>query len=630
MQRVILVCSPDSEFIQQIRSHLEEGGRFRVSGVANGHDALTFANHNFFDVAILDAEINDIPFVPFTRDLVAIQPNLKILVFPLQNNPHHPVLTGLVANGFLNKPFFGPEVGSALAGLFQEISPEPKIVVERIDDLANLWLKHPEMGAKRVEQLIGATTATTGLLVMRGQVIAGSGSTDDSTISNVVGFLSRYWKDEDNSELVRFMKMEGDTNEHLIYATKLISNVVLVLFYTPATSIQQVRSEVSQVKKEFLQAYPTTGALRREIAGQSIFEPEPEYGDQQQARISVPFLDEKIFPESEALEPFEAAIETDDIANVLSEKELLNLDSLLANMPPPDPELSDEDVSVPPLPISELNSPAWIGGLEETQEIVPSVVEMDNGIEPKPEESPEIVHPVLDSEKEVETLKVETSIEPFVIEEEPVSEEVSKIQELPNFDFILPWEIESSSSQENSIASDLPSITAEVDQINSISTPVPSNIQHDTPVDTSVSSRQEPGTKPLGLKSFRFNYTCILIPENPKQYLARDLSERLGFILPQLHLAEGWRLTGISIRPLYLLWTVSVSLEICPFQIIREIRRRTTTHIFLNFPEIAEKNKTNDFWSSDFLVLSGFEPPSVNLIYDFISQTRKNHKLVAN
>ena len=114
MQRAILAVSPNLQFLEQIRSHLEEGGRYRVQGVATGGDALALVTNSFFDLAILDAESSDVPFVPFTRDLVAAQPGLKLLVFPPQNNPHHPVLAGLVANGFLKKPFFTPEVSRAL------------------------------------------------------------------------------------------------------------------------------------------------------------------------------------------------------------------------------------------------------------------------------------------------------------------------------------------------------------------------------------------------------------------------------------------------------------------------------------------------------------------------------------
>ena len=134
----------------------------------------------------------------------------------------------------------------------------------------------------------------------------------------------------------------------------------------------------------------------------------------------------------------------------------------------------------------------------------------------------------------------------------------------------------------------------------------------------------EPGTSPLGIRNFRFNYTCLLIPRDPKQFLTRDLNERLSFLLPQLHLEYGWHLTGIAIRPQYMLWSISVPLDTCPIDIIQEIRRRTSAHLFSNFPDTNPDNAMPEFWAPGFLALSGSTSPTVGMIYDFITQTRKN------
>jgi REP element-mobilizing transposase RayT/ActR/RegA family two-component response regulator len=787
MQRSILAVSPDLQFLEQIRSHLEEGGRFQVHGVTTAQGALEIAKISFFDVAILDAEITDEPFVPFTRDLVAIQPELKLLVFPIQNNPHHPVLAGLVTNGFLNKPFFTPEVGTALASLFHEPQQEPKGVVEPIEDLGALWFERPEIGMQRIEQLLGSTSANAGLLVMKGQVIAGSGPVNDSTVTNVQALLARYWENNDKSELVRFLREQGSTEEYLIYAAPLIHSVVLVLIYPPAASIQKVRGEVTQLRQEFQHTYPTTSDLRKDIS-----ESNPEHsisspGTGSPVQPVEPFIYKNLDFDLPDLKPLEDEIEPEEIDNVLSVAELKNLDTMLANMPPPDPEYIDQDASNLPLTPSELIPPSWInsddGSIELTSPAVEGTdkesisneikaIEEDEGLNPLHREETsattnvpdfdfklpwedtntivppplptilpqedfnpvleasipsswidgttddtEITSPSIDAvevndipnefedlekDERLNTLPreetsgttnvpgfdfelpwedtntivppplptillqedynpvVEASIPPSRIDgatddteitshsfdevEEndiPIEfedlekdedlntlprEETSGTTNVPGFDFELPWE-----DTNNSVPSLLPPILPQEDRNpvpeGNIAPQVVEPLQNQDLNTSSIILNHEPGTAPLGIKGFRFIYTCILIPRNPNQYLARDLSERLGFILPQLHLGHGWRLTGISIRPLYLLWTVSVSLDVCPIQIVREIRRRTSTHIFSNFPDLRDDNPSNDFWSPGFLVISGSEPPTVSLIYDFISQTRKNQAL---
>jgi REP element-mobilizing transposase RayT/CheY-like chemotaxis protein len=627
MQRSILAVSPDLQLLEQIRSHLEEGGRFRVHLVKSAADALSIARIAFFDVAILDAEIADLPFVPFTRDLIAFQPELKLLVFPIQNNPHHPVLTGLVANGFLNKPFFTPEVGSALAGLFDESASEPISMVEQPDDPGSLWVQHPEIGMQRIEQLLRATTATTGLLIMKGQVIAGCGHANDQMVNQILALLTRYWGNDDKSELVRFLKDQDSDIEHLIYAAPLINNVVIALIYPPISSIQKVRAEVTLLRQEFQKTYPTTSELRKSIlspeSAPSELPPEIVQPDRPVKPFSTP--DSELIMTD--LKPLEDEIDPDEIDNVLSVAELKNLDNLLANMPPPDPDFQFEEPVDIPLAGQEINPP-----ISDSEESVLS--------EETLETHEEINEEAISSEN--------LWTQEIPVESTPADDLSSENQS--DFDFRLPWEaipIDQPPPLPNILPQDdllpleeeelithenlKPLIDEEfVSNQNSDVIEKELNTQEfeSTPSfdlsQSSIIQNREPGTKPLGLKGFRFNYTCILIPKNPRQFLARDLSDRLGFILPQLHLGYGWRLTGISIRPQYLLWSVSVSLDVCPIQIIREIRRRTSTHIFSNFPELRENELMNDFWSSGFLVISGTEPPSINLVYDFISLTRQN------
>jgi REP element-mobilizing transposase RayT len=142
---------------------------------------------------------------------------------------------------------------------------------------------------------------------------------------------------------------------------------------------------------------------------------------------------------------------------------------------------------------------------------------------------------------------------------------------------------------------------------------------------TNLSS--EPGTSPLGIRNFRFHYTCLLIPRNPQQFLTRDLSERLSFLIPQLHLEYGWRLTGITIRPQYMLWSVSLPIDACPIHLLRDIRRRTTAHITSNFTELTPIGNGDDFWASGFFILSRNTSPTIGMIADFIRQTRTNQSL---
>ena len=124
------------------------------------------------------------------------------------------------------------------------------------------------------------------------------------------------------------------------------------------------------------------------------------------------------------------------------------------------------------------------------------------------------------------------------------------------------------------------------------------------------------------------NYTCVLVPRLPQHYLTGDLADRLPQWVQQLCLAFGWRLEGIAIRPEYLQWSVQVSPSISPGNLVRIIRQRSSFHIFSQFPHLREQNPSGDFWATGYLIVSGAQPPSAQLLRDYINQTRKRQGLI--
>lgn len=150
--------------------------------------------------------------------------------------------------------------------------------------------------------------------------------------------------------------------------------------------------------------------------------------------------------------------------------------------------------------------------------------------------------------------------------------------------------------------------------------PVPVFIDVHKPTSNFMNS--EPGTTPMGVKTIKFEYYCVLIPANPNQFLARDISDRLGFILPQIHMSRGWRVNSLSVRPLFMMWRIVLPATVCPLHAIKEIKLRTTSHLYTNFPDLLENNNELDFWAPGYIILSGQKAPSNTLIREYIQRTR--------
>jgi REP element-mobilizing transposase RayT len=123
------------------------------------------------------------------------------------------------------------------------------------------------------------------------------------------------------------------------------------------------------------------------------------------------------------------------------------------------------------------------------------------------------------------------------------------------------------------------------------------------------------------------NYTSVLLPRFPTQFLAGELAEWLGEWLPQLCVAYGWRIERISIRPHYIQLTVQVPPTVSPGYMVRILREETSRRILKNQPELLVNNPANDFWAPGYLVMSGFLPPTQQMLEEYIQQTRRRQGL---
>jgi REP element-mobilizing transposase RayT len=137
-------------------------------------------------------------------------------------------------------------------------------------------------------------------------------------------------------------------------------------------------------------------------------------------------------------------------------------------------------------------------------------------------------------------------------------------------------------------------------------------------------SQLEPVSPALSL----LHYTCVLVPRLPQHYLTGELADRLSQWTAQTCLAFGWRLEGIAVRPEYLRWSVQVAPAVSPGNIVRILRQRTSGLIFSAFPQHQDLNPSGDFWASGYLIVSGPQPPSAQLLRDYILQTRRRQGVI--
>lgn len=591
MQNFILAASPDVRLLRQIQAHLQEGGRYSVVCVESGRDTLAALESEKYDIAILDGEISDLPFVTLTREMVALCPELKLLVFPPQNNPHHPVLTGLLANGFLNKPFFGPEVSEKIARLVKEQNSVAQTAPEEVD-VTSTWIKYPEVGAQQIEQLLASTSASAGLLLLHGQVLASSGNLTHDSSSNIINYLNRYWTNIQSGELFRYLTMEHEATSFIIYAAPLIKETAIGLVYHAQKPLPEIRGEVTRLRKAFLDRYSNTRELREDFPSKL-------------QEKTAPIVDEPPPPpdknmithEFKELPPDEEEVESEPDGEGLSEMELQNLSNILAEMPVPDP---DQEQVVSPLS-STADQSAW-------QKFGDSLIS-----EVESQSTPEL--PSIPEVQALSTTPVAIPLDQQETVPMPAAQQAPEKlagEAYPDFDFVLPWEDKSSSTGALPVQTDIPALQ-------------PQSVFQENAIDDRASS-PEPAQMPADVPEAAQPYTFLIFPANPTQFITRDLAVQCNRQLPLILKNYGWQLNTISVRPLFLQWSAMVPLSCSIAEKLSDIRLQLNTLFFNTFPDLLRTNPDGEFWMSGYLGVSGSIPPSNRMVNDFLALYRQTEQ----
>jgi REP element-mobilizing transposase RayT len=119
------------------------------------------------------------------------------------------------------------------------------------------------------------------------------------------------------------------------------------------------------------------------------------------------------------------------------------------------------------------------------------------------------------------------------------------------------------------------------------------------------------------------SYTFLLIPRFPNHYLTNSLAKKLAEWIPNLCLAFGWRLDRMTVRPLYLSWSIIAPSTIAPNKIIARIRKETSKRIMKELPFYFQENPSNDFWAPGYMLMNEKFSPSKSMVTEYIKQTRR-------
>ena len=263
MEKILLLTTPVS-FGELIQQSLEETSRYQVSFVSTGVEAIENSDRARFGLAILDAEVEDVPTSELLGALKAACPDIKFILIPLENRAGDPLLSSMRIHDYLMKPFYLPDllemVDRALPGKVEEAAPTPK-VKKTADELPGIenpkilptWLDDRTKTAQYLTSL-ALESAVQGILVLRGTDLwAFAGQISQPAAEEVVQVVSNYAISTKSGlqgkkpDLTRFIRLGSTGGEYLLFSTSLCANMVLTLLFDAETPFSQIRTQVYQM-----------------------------------------------------------------------------------------------------------------------------------------------------------------------------------------------------------------------------------------------------------------------------------------------------------------------------------------------------------------------------------------------
>lgn len=252
----ILIVTPIpgfGEFLQESLAHSSKG--YQVHLAKTAQQARALLNVQPMQIAIIDHEITDMPLQQLVEALRDAQPRIKLVLMPSENQTPQSSLSQLRFDDYLNKPFYLLDLVETIKHLLpaSRLSPlnnaPPENFVRntrpRREVSPPLWLTDVNRTAQRLMRLSLHSAAQASLIVRGRSLWAYAGQLPQPAVQELVQILLVQWQRSGGSDLARFVQLETNNSEHMLYATGLGADFVLALVFDADMPFSEIRSQAA-------------------------------------------------------------------------------------------------------------------------------------------------------------------------------------------------------------------------------------------------------------------------------------------------------------------------------------------------------------------------------------------------
>jgi DNA-binding response OmpR family regulator len=228
---------------------LEEMGGTQPVAVSSGKEALQAATADDYDLVIVDMDLDDMESCLLVRALREEQPNLPLMVIPLEGEEIPSELADVTVQGTLPKPFFLPElpdrIQAALArSAGEELTPASAPASEQ----------HPAM-IRQMTRLSQEAGAQAVMLTRGKELVAHVGRLPDEEVTALASLVYESWHTSARvakvlgKEQIRFeQSIEGD--EYLLYSLALPDTLILSVVVEGQVPLGMIRHRAKETAEQ--------------------------------------------------------------------------------------------------------------------------------------------------------------------------------------------------------------------------------------------------------------------------------------------------------------------------------------------------------------------------------------------
>ena len=673
MAKFILVACPDPAFRETLRASLTDSGGYNVQLANNGAEVLASIGNLAFDIAILDSEISDFPLTALVDAVRLKLPDAKILVVPPTDLFSALSLKECGADGFINKPFYVPELLEIIQKLFSGQTHQEELEIEMpfqkevpavmrdifSEELAKVeWPSDEPTGddttgssstlilplqdifptrqpkpsdnldtpgeAETIKEIPPAqflemeelakwfseSTARTAMLINGIEITASSGEFEADAAKKLIDDIQARFKTSAARELIRYIPAQRGLGDQLLYASVLGADKYIVLTYEANASYSLIRQQADRLRKRLTETEESDQLIPDEVSQAWSKEGSGDWIDPNQDDQSIPGE----IPVDMQTIPADSFNQTG--------KEPVEVQDTGFTVTPTDAHDTIETAEIVSTGSSELP-------LGDLNPVIESQTQTEAG-------NPDENLPVIAAVPEPSIDKPDGDDYPWLADGLGVTAAAVAEQDLSplpeGLASAFPWgeetsEISEEREPETDTAIDKPPSDADqVERFEDVGAPIPeieeSSLRSDAEIAERITKVDLANNTPPLEKNGDMR-VFILVPADPRVFLTGKLAGELGAWIPQVCQTMNWEVDALAVRPEFIRIGLIASPDQTDKIIVSTLQDATARLVASNYSQMVLDPENPSFWADDFLKINPHDPPDQNVLNAFIRHLRR-------